>query len=407
MGACSKEHPFSPENSAEGQVLKSALDVSTSSDNIEITKAPTRAGYSIDDFNIAFMRPGNTTPVKSFKFGEMPNIVNLASGNYTVEASYGEDKIAEWENPYFTGSSQQFEVKPMEITSYIDPIECSLQNVKVTIEYDASLFSKMGSDASVEVKVGDNDGLSYGKSEKRAGYFRHTEEMTLVATFRGTIDGSLVVETKSYSGVQKGCWYKLKFKLHGGNGSGTGNASGSLSVDASVDVEDVNADVVIAEDEPLDDNERPQDGDDPNEPDPPTPPTPSEGPEFIAESQGLVFDTPITVTETTQCKFKIVCTSDGGFTGLTCDIISPQLDGATLESVELRQHLDLVNTPEDIINGLDVLGFPYNMGGDKEATFDLTEFLMPLSMLGAGPHEFKITATDANGTTVKSIILQY
>ena len=39
MGACSKEHPFIPDNTSEGQVLKTALDVSASNENIQITRA--------------------------------------------------------------------------------------------------------------------------------------------------------------------------------------------------------------------------------------------------------------------------------------------------------------------------------------------------------------------------------
>ncbi|MDE6007461.1 MAG: DUF4493 domain-containing protein [Muribaculaceae bacterium] len=404
LGACSKERPFSPDTPEEGKVLKSALDVSASNDNIEISKSPTRAGFNLNDFNIAFIKPGNSTPVKSFTYGEMPDIVNLAAGSYTVEASYGENRIAEWENPFFQGVSEPFEVVPMEITSYIEPIECSLQNIKVTIEFDAALYSKMGSDAYVEVKVGDNDGLNFTKSESRAGYFRHTDENSLVATFHGNIDGSNIVETKSYSDVQKGCWYKLKFKLHGGSASGTGAASGDLSVDANVDVEDVNEDIVLADDQPLDDDERPSDGDE--QPDPPT----EQPPVFTADPQspGLVFDTEWAVNENTNCKFSITSSAPGGFIELTCDIISKKLNPQELAGVGLGSHLDLINTDESgMAEALANLGFPVNMGGKKEAVFDITQFMPMMLMLGDGKHEFKIHVKDAYGEVTKSLILKF
>lgn len=404
MGACSKEHPFSPDSSVEGQVLKAALDISPSSDHIMISRAGEN-GYNLDDFNIAFIPQGNTTPLKTFTYGEMPDIVNLPSGSYSVTASYGEDKIAEWENPYFSGVSQEFEVRPMEITSYVEPIECSLQNIKVTIEYGADLYAAMGTDAYVEVKVGENSGLNFTKSERRAGYFKHTAESTLVATFHGNINGANVVETKSYSGVQKGYWYKLKFKLHGGNGSGTGNASGSVTVDATVDVDNVNGDINIADDDPLDDGERP--GDD-NGDNPPSPPDePGNGPEFIVVSPGLEFDTPIVISEGFPCVFNIISSAEGGFIEFTCDIDSPVLDDETLSEVGVTKHLDLAETPESLVEGLTNLGFPYNLKGQNEAHFDLTTFMGPLSGIGAGAtHNFIFYVKDANGVTRKSLILK-
>lgn len=403
LSACSKEKPFSTEDTGEGQVLKAALDVSSTNDNIEISKSPTRAGFNLDNFNIAFLRPGNSTPVKSFTYGEMPDIVNLVAGNYTVEASYGDNKLADWESPYFKGVSAPFDVKAMEITSYIEPIECSLQNIKVTIEFDAALFSKMGSDAYVEVKVDGNDGLKFYKSENRAGYFRHTDEKSLVATFYGNIDGSDIVQTKHYDGVLKGCWYKLKFKLNGGSPSGTGGASGEVSVDANVVVQDVNENITIVDDEPLDDDERPSDG---NEDD--NPPTPGKTPpEFIPLSPGLVFDTEWPVNADTQCEFRISSYAEGGFEKLTCDIISQQLTAEELERVGLAQHLDLVNTDAGIAEALSNLGFPTFMGGKKQATFSITKFMSMMLNLGPGTHEFKIYVKDANGEVTKSLILKF
>lgn len=409
MGACSKEHPFIPDNTSEGQVLKTALDVSASNENIQITRAAS-ADYNLNDFNIAFVPDGNSTSLKSFKYGEMPDVVNLPAGKYTVTASYGEDRVAEWENPYFFGVSEVFEVAPMEITSFIEPIECSLQNIKVTVEYNSELLAMMGSDAYVEVKVGDNSGLNFSKSERRAGYFRHTEETTLVATFHGEINGANVVETKSYKGVQKGCWYKLTFKYHGPNGSALGAAAGSVSVDASVDVDDVNGDVTIADDEPLDDNERPGSGDDPT---PPTPPDTGNDPQFIAVSSGLIFDTPWNVSGDTPCKFKAVSTAEGGFTELTCDIVSNSLTPSSLFDLGLSSHLDLVSgiRPEDgasINDQLSGLGFPVNMGGKSEAVFDITGFMGLMAVQFPGERqEFHLHAKDANGVKDVVLILQF
>ena len=401
---CSKEKPFGGESGGEGSVPKEALDMSVPDQNIQVN-APTRADINVDDFTVNFIREGATAATKSYRYGEMPNVVTLEQGTYKATASYGEDREAEWENPYYMGTSLPFEVRAYEITSYIDPIECALGNIKATIEFDPALAAAMSADSYVEVKVGDNNGLKYHLEEAnagKAGYFRHTDETTLVATFHGTVNGSTAVETKSYDGIQKGRWYKLTFKLHSGSGSGQGSIEGDILVDANVNVEDVNADVTVAYDEPLDDSERPNEGDDPN---PPTPPT-GEAPQIVSDCS-LAFDVVNNVDESTVCKFHITSSADSGFTYLTCDIISPDLTPEELGGMGLTSHIDLVNTPADMAETLTNLGFPVNIGGKKRADFDMTAFMGLMAVFGDHMHQFKLTVKDANGETVKTLKLQF
>ncbi|MDE6558838.1 MAG: hypothetical protein K2K29_03010, partial [Muribaculaceae bacterium] len=51
------------------------------------------------------------------------------------------------------------------------------------------------------------------------------------------------------------------------------------------------------------------------------------------------------------------------------------------------------------------LGLPVNVGGKQSVSFDITGFMPMLGILGEGNHEFKLTVTDANGTTVKTLKL--
>lgn len=405
---CSKDNPFDGMSDEEGQVLKTALDVSRSGDNIQVNKIVTRAADAdIDMFNVSFIPEGETVAAKSFIYGEMPDVVTLTKGTYTVLATYGEDRDAEWNNPYYVGESAPFEVVPNEITSYIDPVECELKNVKVTIAFDDALMAAMDKDAYVEVKVNNRSSLNYGRAEaeaEKAGYFKQEGETTLVATFHGEIDGSQVIETKSYTGINGGCWYKLTFRLHQGSGNAQGDADGSVTVDASVTAENVNANVTIEDDEPMDDGERPrEDGDEPG----PGPSPEKEAPVFTPLTAGMQFDTPYHVTASSQCKFKITSSAAGGFTAMTCDIISNDLTADELGSMGLVMPLDLVNTPEDIAGLLGGFGFETNVGGKKEVTFDLSGFMEIMSGFGAHSHEFKIHAEDANGSVTKSLILQF
>lgn len=411
LGAsCSNEDVFNPEYREEGQILKSALDMSIPGQNV-LVEAPTRAEYDINQFNVAFIRSGQSIATKSFLYGEMPDVVTLEAGEYRASVNYGEDREADWENPYFLGESSVFEVTPLEITSYIDPIECALSNIKVTIDFDPLLVMRMSEDSYVEVKVGDNNGLHFTLAEYkagRAGYFRHTDETVLVATFHGTIDNSVVAETKSYSGIQKGRWYKLTFKLHDPEGgSGEGRAEGELFIDGSVNVEDINADVNIAEDDPLDDSERPKEGDEPNTPD--DPPA-ADGPEIIPspDATNLVFDEIWNVSDSDIIKFDVISHADDGIQKLTCDIISPDLTDEELSGFGLGSHLDIATTPEAQAEGLLGLGFPINQKGKKSVVFDISSFIPMLRAVGSGNlHQFKLYVKDANGECTKTLKLQF
>lgn len=416
MAGCSKEKGFDDEMSdGEGQVLKTALDMSTTSDQIMVTRA--EQGVDLSNFKINFIKKGETVAAKSYTYSEMPDVVTLKVGTYTATAELGQDLNAEWENPYFKGQSEEFDVEAYKITSFISPIECALMNIKATIAFDETLLAAMSSDSYVEVKVGDNPGLNFTSAEAasgKAGYFKHTNENTLVATFHGTVNGSEIVESKSYEGIAKGRWYKLTFKLHQNSGGDpTGGASGEIVVDASVTTEDVNADVTLEDDAPLDDSDRPNWGG--GDPEPPTPPTPDNAPEIIAISQGMVFDTPWSVTAASECEFKIISHAEGGMQEFTCEIISQDLTPEELGSMNLPNVLDLVNEPApdskypDYWNvlGNDPFNFPTNVGGESEVIFKLSDFMGMMAIFGNHQHTFRFHVKDANGEVNKDLILQF
>lgn len=414
MAGCSKEKGFDEEMSDnEGQVLKTALDMSTTSDQIMVTRA--EQGVDLSNFKINFIKKGETVAAKSYTYSEMPDVVTLKVGTYTATAELGQDLNAEWENPYFKGQSEEFDVEAYKITSFISPIECALMNIKATIAFDETLLAAMSPDSYVEVKVGDNPGLNFTSAEAtsgKAGYFKHTNENTLVATFHGKVNGSDIVESKSYEGIAKGRWYKLTFKLHQNSGGDpTGGASGEIVVDASVTTEDVNADVTLEDDAPLDDSDRPNwgGGDDPE------PPTPDNAPEIIAISQGMVFDTPWSVTAASECEFKIISHAEGGMQEFTCEIISQDLTPEELGSMNLPNVLDLVNEPAPDskypnywnVLGNDPFNFPTNVGGQSEVIFKLSDFMGMMAVFGNHQHTFRFHVKDANGEVNKDLILQF
>ncbi len=406
-GGCSKENPFGGGSDEEGKILKSALSVSIKADGLERQNIRTRAEADLNDFTVVFTQQGHSEPVRKYKYGEMPDVVSLPAGTYTCTATYGELRQAEWESPYFLGSSETFEVTPYEITSYIEPIECKLENIKVTIDFDSELRNAMSEETFVEVKVGSSSSLNFTKAEadsQKAGYFSHTAETTLVATFNGKINGVQTVETKSMQNIEKGNHYKITFRLHPeSGGSSGGDITGDVTVDASVTVVDVTRNVPLGDEPLLDDSERPNEGSS-EDPDPPTPPeNPAPTIEGVAP---LNLDNVNDLSTLTSCIINIHSSAEGGITGFTCDIESPKLTKDELVGMGLDSHLDLVNTPEASVEALGGLGFPVNVGGMKDVTVDISGFLDAMKVLGAAEHHFILTVTDANGTTTKTLKLK-
>lgn len=411
-GGCSKENPFGGGSDEEGKILKSALSVSIKADGLERQNIRTRAEADLNDFTVVFTQQGHSEPVRKYKYGEMPDVVTLPAGTYTCTATYGELRQAEWESPYFLGSSESFEVTPYEITSYIEPIECKLENIKVTIDFDSELRNAMSEDSYVEVKVGSSSSLHFTKAEadsQKAGYFSHTAETTLVATFNGKINGVQTVETKSMQNIEKGNHYKITFRLHPeSGGSSGGDITGDVTVDASVTVVDVTRNVPLGDEPLLDDSERPNEGSS-EDPDPPTPPQ-GDAPVITTQAPAdidAINDMSLFVGTDNQCIINVKSTAEGGITVFTVDIDSDTLTPDELQNVGLPPTLNIAETPSDLADILssDDFGFPVNVKGQSEVVFNLTKFMPMLNALGAGTHKFHFVVSDANGTTRKTLTL--
>ncbi len=429
FASCGKETPFSTDtNVTEGQLLKSAIGLDLRDEEMMQTRA--NDDFNLDDFKITFTKVGASNPSAVYTYGEMPEIVTLEKGNYTVKAEYGEDVEAEWNSPYYAGESEAFSITPEKITDDIGDVVCRLQNIKVSISFAPILTEQMSEDSAVEVRVSDSGSdtsskyLRFSKNDQlrgNCGYFKHVEGVSLVATFRGVVEGLQTVQTKSYAKVQKGYHYKITFKLNTQSGESKGDITGGLSVNASVTVTDVERNIDVEEDEILDDSERPHEDD-------PTPPGPDEpsgwlGPKVSAEPPLVIPSisslTPENGVITTSCSQDITVSdpntkvvlefeSASGFEQFYADIESANLSDDELQQVGLASHLDLVNpaTPE-LAQSLQDLGLPVDIGGEKSATFDISDFMPMLAVFGANTHTFIIHVKDKGGELVVNLVLNF
>lgn len=418
LGACSKDNPFGDgDNGATGRFLKSSLRVELSNPE-GIPAIVTRAAIpTADDFTVDFIADGATEPHVSYLFAEMPEVVTLPVGVWKAVAHYGNNASNAWESPYFEGSTT-FNVVEDLITEVEDPIIARLANVRVSIKFDSLLQSKMSPDSKVTVKVGESGTLDFTLNDAdRSGYFAFVENScSLTATFTGTVEDYPVVESKVFDTVAPGSHYAITFRLHDAGAEDPGEINGGVIVDASVTIEDLNISIDGEEDEILVDDLRPvQGGTTPVDPVGPTDPdvkatpvivsaTPAAGGEYAGWTP-VNLDAVNVVKDNLYCGLDISSSAAGGITAFTVRIDSDTLTPDELDGVGLAQNLDLVN-PGAQADALAGLGFPTYVGGKDFVQFNITGFLPMLSVLGPGNHNFVLTVSDANGTTVKTLKLQ-
>lgn len=409
LAGCQKDDPFAF-NAGEGALNCESLTV----DYVN-SQNPSRAtGVNIADFDVNFINTASGQTVRSFKYHQMPELVALPKGEYRVEASYGDNPVAEWEAPYYLGNST-FSIETNKITDNVDPVECKLSNMRISVKLDDMGLGILDDDAKVIVEAGKEGWLTYDKTTTgKSGYFRYVEgSTTITATFSGTVNGNFIESvSRTYDNASAGNHYSINFTVTTPDNVEPGDIeiNGTLlRVDATVTVTNQNETINPGEPDPsTEDNMRPADGDDNKDTPDPTPDEPSDAlPEVKAGEGGLTLGASNIAANLTACKFSVISHHEDGFTGFTVDIESPSLTPEELATVGLASHLDLIE-PGDLAEPLSNLGFPVNIAGWKKADFDITAFLDLLAALGPGEHKFIIKVTDGNGTTEEwfSLVIQ-
>ncbi len=410
LPSCDKEAAFSMKP-GEGQLNCDALSV----DYINRGRNTRAANVEVGDFNVNFVNTDTKEVARSFKYSEMPEIVALPAGTYRAEAEYGDNPIAAWEDPYYTGNST-FGIEVGKVTNDVDPIECTLSNIKVTVNVNDLGQDLLGDDVKVIVRAGAEGELTYDAStNNKAGYFRYVDgSTTIAAEFIGTVDGVEVDQTVLYDDVDEGNSYALNFQINRPDNMNPGSIkiTDNVSLDATItivnetkkiDPNEPDEDILVDDMRPSEGNtgDEPGHGDDPSTGDDPV----NEGPTINPTSAGLALNQVLDVTNGGEVKFNV--SSESGITEFKININSTTLTPDELESVGLTADLDLIN-PGEFEESLNNLGFPTgdDVKGQTSIDFDITQFIPLLNMLGSGEHTFTLTVSDANGTTTAKIILK-
>lgn len=401
FSACHSEKMETGATDVTGQLSLASMKMEVDL-KVDTVYPQSRAGVDVSNFLLT-IKNSQGEQVEQYTYSEMPEIISLPVGTYTVVASSAETATNGFDVPFYTGSTEQFTIKENELTE-VSALTCRLANVMISVEYDEELRKLMGEDVVTTVKIGDNS-LDIPSSETRKAYLiAPASAGSMDITLKGTIDGESVTEVKRVENVQAGQYNIIKYVLSpvdDGNNSMGGNLNIAINIDSSMTSSDETVGVNPGEepgidDFPTDGGEEPGDGDgdggdesgsDQNMPT-------IEGTSFNKVPFDIDNDR---LTISGAAELQVTIGAPNGIANLFVEIISETLD---VSEVGLPKSFDLAY-PGENSDALSGLGFPVGdeVIGQTEVLFDISTFTALLPMF-KGNHDFKIRVVDSKGLEV-------
>lgn len=412
FSACHSEKMETGATDVTGQLSLASMKMEVDL-KVDTVYPQSRAGVDVSNFLLT-IKNSQGEQVEQYTYSEMPEIISLPVGTYTVVASSAEAATNGFDVPFYTGSTEQFTIKENELTE-VSALTCRLANVMISVEYDEELRKLMGEDVVTTVKIGDNS-LDIPSSETRKAYLiAPASAGSMDITLKGTIDGESVTEVKRVENVQAGQYNIIKYVLSpvdDGNNSVGGNLNIAINIDSSMTSSDETVGVNPGEepgidDFPTDGGEEPGDGDGDSD---------GDGEGGITSDisitgkdlGGSPFDIDQTQTITGATILIVGIEAPAGIQNLKVAISSDNEEfngiGEGLGEFDLA-HSDSMN--EDAQAMLPILGLPIDDAvlNQTNLDFNISKFT---SMLAGfkGTHTFKITVTDNQGKTEsKSLVI--
>ncbi|MCC8186686.1 MAG: DUF4493 domain-containing protein [Bacteroides sp.] len=140
--------------------------------NTEVQSMQTRSGaevldLDVSEFDITILK-GEEEIGYWESLNQFPDEYVIASGSYTLKASYGSLTQEGFDAPYFEGT-KDFTVTKDETTQV--EVVCSLANVKVTVEY-TDAYKEYFSEYSTLVESASGTEIEFAGDEERAAYLQ-------------------------------------------------------------------------------------------------------------------------------------------------------------------------------------------------------------------------------------------
>lgn len=141
--------------------------------------------------------------------------MKLPVGAYRMEVRSEESTPdVAWEHPVY-GATSSFTISKAQ-TTQLEEVVCTLQNIKVTVDYSSELAGMLADTSKATISLGQTS-QEFLKTETRAAYFKSLDiENTLVFNFDGVFAGTDIPAqfSKQITGVKAGQWRKISVVIN-------------------------------------------------------------------------------------------------------------------------------------------------------------------------------------------------
>lgn len=381
----------------KGELKLSSMKIGVDMD-VDVVYLESRAESGVDLSNyIVTIYDQYSQQVGQWTYSEMPEIVSLAVGTYTVEVKSAAEPTNGFDVPYYEGIAT-CEIKENQVTD-VPAISCKLANMLFTVEYDESFQDKISEDVVTTITIGENS-LQIPASESRKAYLiaPDSETASMEVNLKGTIDGEVIDYSEHFDNVKSGVHNIIKYQfIPVSDGSVAGGAfSVSIAIDSSLTGSDESVSVNPGQEPGIDDF--PTGGGEGG--DAPT----IVGTKFNGNSFDIsndVLEVPVNMDMEHPLPLQVTLSAANGIAHVYVTIDSETLTEDILTGVNLAASFDLAE-PGELEAGLKGLGFPTGdaVVGQTTILFDVTGFTPLLGLYGAASHNFIIRLIDQQGLEV-------
>ena len=318
--------------------------------------------------------------------------MELPVGAYRMEVRSEENTPdVAWEHPVY-GATSSFTISKAQ-TTQLEEVVCTLQNIKVTVDYSSELAGMLAGTSKATISLGQTS-QEFPKTETRAAYFKSLDiENTLDFNFDGVFaDTDIPAQfSKQITGVKAGQWRKISVVI---NYADKGTLLFQVTVDNNI-IQD-NSFVVDGTDNLLEELLE-----DPSAP--------------ALAWPGHDMSKPFTLTDAMfddngNCiePFVFDLASPNGIESLRVNIASTSSQFmASMAAIQLPETFDLCALDASSPAGIILKGFGYPVGGELKGqqakSFNIAGQIKALYEFD-GTHTFSFDMTDAKGVSTAAAL---
>ena len=318
--------------------------------------------------------------------------MKLPVGAYRMEVRSEESTPdVAWEHPVY-GATSSFTISKAQ-TTQLEEVVCTLQNIKVTVDYSSELAGMLADTSKATISLGQTS-QEFLKTEMRAAYFKSLDiENTLDFNFDGVFaDTDIPAQfSKQITGVKAGQWRKISVVI---NYADKGTLLFQVTVDNNI-IQD-NSFVVDGTDNLLEELLE-----DPNAPTLAWPGHDMSKPFTLTDA---IFDDNGNCIE----PFVFDLASPNGIESLRVNIGSTSSRFmASMAAIQLPETFDLCALDASSPAGIILKGFGYPVGGELKGqqakSFNIAGQIKALYEFD-GTHTFSFDMTDAKGVSTAAAL---